>query len=88
MGVQEIDMGVQEIAALNDLRKALLSINGAIARLGKDKGDIMVVLPNDDWVYFNNVLISGISSFSNYYIKINDYEFTLSGIRITRKVED
>jgi len=83
-----IAMEVQEIAALNDLRKALLSVNGAIARLGKDKGDMLIVLPNDDWVYFDNVLSSGISSFSNYYIKINDYEFALSGIRITRKVED
>ena len=79
-------MEVQEVAALNDLRKALLSVNGAIARLGKDKGDMLVVLPNDDWVYFNNVLSSGVSSFSNYYIKISEYEFTLSGIRIARKV--
>ena len=81
-------MEVQEIAALNDLRKALLSVNGTIARLGKDKGDILIVLPNDDWVYFDNVLSSGVSSFSNYYIKINSDEFTLSGIRITRKVEE
>lgn len=81
-------MEVQEIAALNDLRKALLSVNCAITRLGKDKGDMLVVLPNVDWVYFDNALSSGVSSFSNYYIKINDYEFTLSGIRIARNVED
>lgn len=81
-------MGVQEIVALNDLRKALLSVNGAVGRLGKDKDDMLVVLPNDDWVYFDNVLSSGVSSFSNYYIKINNDTFTLSGIRVTRKVKE
>ena len=81
-------MDVQEIVALNDLRKALLSVNGAIGRLGRDKDEMVVVLPNDDWVYFNNVLSSGVSSFSNYYINISDYEFTLSGVRVTRKTEE
>ena len=81
-------MDVQEIVALNDLRKALLSVNGAIGRLGRDKDEMLVVLPNDDWVYFNNVLSSGVSSFSNYYVSISDNEFTLSGIRVTRKTEE
>ena len=77
-------MDVQEIVALNDLRKALLSVNGAIGRLGRDKDDMVVILPNDDWVYFNNVLSSGVSSFSNFYISISDNEFTLSGIRVQK----
>ena len=81
-------MDVQEIVALNDLRKALLSVNGAIGRLGRDKDEMLVVLPNDDWVYFNNVLSSGVSSFSNYYVSIGDNEFTLSGIRVTRKAKE
>ena len=81
-------MDVQEIVALNDLRKALLSVNGAIGRLGKDKNDMLVVLPNDDWVYFDNVLNSGVSSFSNYYIKINNDEFTICGIRVARKFQE
>lgn len=81
-------MDVQEIVALNDLRKALLSVNGAIGRLGRDKDEMVVVLPNDDWVYFNNVLSSGVSSFSNYYVSISDNEFTISGIRVTRKTEE
>ena len=33
-------MDVQEIVALNDLRKALLSVNGAIGRLNKNKNKI------------------------------------------------
>lgn len=78
-------MEVKEIEALNDLRKALLQVNGAISRLGKDKGDMVIVLPKDDWNYFNNVLSSGVSSFSNFYIKISDNEFTLSGIRVQRQ---
>ena len=77
-------MDVQEIVALNDLRKALLSLNGAIGRLGRDKDEVVVVLPNDDWVYFNNVLSSGVSSMSKYYRSVNDNTFTLSGISITR----
>lgn len=81
-------MDAQEIVALNDLRKALLSVNGAVGRLGKDKNDMVICLPNDDWVYFDNVLSSGVSSFSNYYIKINNDTFTLSGIRVTRKVKE
>ena len=81
-------MEVQEIAALNDLRKALLSVNGAIARLGKDKGDITVVLPKADWVYFNNVLSSGQSSMSKYYQSVSDKQFNLSGVSITYGVKE
>jgi len=81
-------MEVKEIEALNDLRKALLQVNGAISRLGKEKGDVVIVLPKDDWSYFNNVLSSGVSSFSNYYISVNDDEFTLSGIRVSRQVKE
>lgn len=77
-------MEVKEIEALNDLRKALLQVNGAISRLGKDKDDIVIILPNDEWNYFNNVLSSGVSSFSNFYIRISDNEFTLSGIRVQK----
>lgn len=77
-------MEVKEIEALNDLRKALLQVNGAISRLGKDKNEIVIILPKDDWNYFNNVLSSGVSSFSNFYIKISANEFTLSGIKIQK----
>lgn len=77
-------MEVKEIEALNDLREVILQVNGAISRLGKDKGDMVIVLPKDDWNYFNNVLSSGVSSFSNFYIKINDNEFTLSGIQVQK----
>lgn len=80
-------MDVQEIVALNDLRKALLTINGAVSRLGKDKNEMVIILPNDDFVYFKNVLSSGISSFSNYYISVSDDEFTLSGIRVSRQIK-
>lgn len=81
-------MDVQEIVALNDLRKALLSVNGAVSHLGKDKNEMVIILPNDDFVYFRNVLSSGVSSFSNYYISISDNEFTLSGIKISRQVKE
>ncbi|MEG2707108.1 MAG: hypothetical protein RR959_07180 [Erysipelotrichaceae bacterium] len=81
-------MEIQEITALNDLRKGLLSVNGAISRLGKDKNEMVIVLPSHDFVYFKNVLSSGISSFSNYYISISDDTFTLSGIKISRQSKE
>ena len=82
-------MDAQEIVALNDLRKALLSVNGAIGRLGRDKDEMIVVLPNDDWVYFNNVLESGNAGLSKFYIPVDDDSFKLSGITISRsKVEE
>ncbi|MEG2706875.1 MAG: hypothetical protein RR959_06000 [Erysipelotrichaceae bacterium] len=81
-------MEIQEITALNDLRKGLLAINGAISRLGKDKNEMVIILPNDDFVYFRNVLSSGVSSFSNYYISISDDTFTLSGIKISRQSKE
>jgi hypothetical protein len=78
-------METKEIEALNDLRKALLQVNGSMSRLGKDKNEIVIILPKDDWNYFNNVLSSGVSSFSNFYIRINDKEFSLSGIKIQKQ---
>ena len=76
-------MEVQEIAALNDLRKALLSVNGALLRLGINKEDTHIVLPKADWIYFDNVLSSGQSSMSKHYKSVNSKRFTLSGISVT-----
>lgn len=70
------------------LKNTLLQLNGALLRLGVDKEDTHIVLPKSDWVYFNNVLISGQSSMSKYYQNVSDKEFTLSGVSITYGVKE
>ena len=77
-------MDVQEIVALNDLRKALLSVNGAIGRLGRDKDEMVIILPRHDFSYFKNVLESGNAGLSKFYIPVDDDSFKLSGITISR----
>ena len=77
-------MEQKEMIALNDLRKALLSINGAFLRLGVNKDDVMIVLPVGDFTYFSNVLSSGVGTLPNFYIKVSEDEFTLSGLRVTK----
>ena len=65
------------------LKNTLLQLNGALLRLSINKEDTYIVLPKADWVYFNNVLISGQSSMGKYYQSVSDNTFTLSGIAIT-----
>ena len=65
------------------LKNTVLQLNGALLRLGINKEDTYIVLPKADWVYFNNVLISGQSSMSKYYQSVSTKEFTLSGISVT-----
>jgi hypothetical protein len=77
-------MDVQEIVALNDLRKALLSVNGAIGRLGRDKDEMVIILPRHDFSYFKNVLESGNAGLAKFYIPVDDDSFKLSGITISR----
>ena len=77
-------MDVQEIIALNDLRKALLSLNGASRRLGINTEEVVIILPRHDFSYFRNVLESGNGSLAKFYIPIDDDSFKLSGITISR----
>ena len=77
-------MDVQEIVALNDLRKALLSVNGAIGRLGVNTEEVIIILPRHDFSYFKNVLESGNGSLAKFYIPVDDKSFKLSGITISR----
>ena len=77
-------MDVQEIVALNDLRKALLSINGASRRLGINTEEVVIILPRHDFSYFKNVLESGNAGLSKFYIPVDVDSFKLSGITISR----
>ena len=81
-------MDTKEIQALNDLTKALLSINGATRRLGVNTEEIVIILPRHDFSYFKNVLESGNAGLAKFYIHVDDDSFKLSGITISRnKVE-
>ena len=77
-------MDVQEIVALNDLRKALLSVNGASRRLGINTEEVAIILPRHDFSYFKNVLESGNGSLAKFYIHVDVDTFKLSGITISR----
>ena len=77
-------MDVQEIVALNDLRKALLTINGASRRLGINTEEVVIILPRHDFSYFKNVLESGNVGLAKFYITIDADSFKLSGITISR----
>lgn len=81
-------MEQKEITALTDLKKALLSVNGNLLRLGINKDDVTVVIPKDEFNYFTNILSSGVSGLSNFYIKVDENTFTLSGIVITKKFKE
>lgn len=81
-------MEQKEITALTDLRNALLSVNGSFLRLGINKDDVTIILPSGDFAYFTNILSSGISGLSNFYIKIDEDTFSLSGITVTKKFKE
>ena len=77
-------MDTKEIQALQDLQKALLSVNGASRRLGLNTEEVVIVLPRGDFAYFKNVLSSGNGSLAKFYIPVDDDSFKLSGITVSR----
>ena len=82
-------MSTKEMQALQDLQKALLSINGASRRLGVNTNEVVIILPRHDFSYFKNVLESGNAGLAKFYIPVDDDTFKLSGITISRnKVEE
>ena len=82
-------MNTKETQALQDLQKALLSINGASRRLGISTNEVVIILPRHDFSYFKNVLESGNAGLAKFYIPVDEDTFKLSGITISRnKVEE
>ena len=82
-------MDTKEIQALQDLQKALLSINGASRRLGISTNEVVIILPRHDFSYFKNVLESGNAGLAKFYIPVDVDSFKLSAITISRsKVEE
>ena len=77
-------MDINKTQALQDLQKALLSINGASRRLGVNTEEVIIILPRYDFSYFKNVLESGNGSLAKSYIHVDDDTFKLSGITISR----
>ena len=82
-------MITKEIQALQDLQKALLSINGASRRLGVNTEEVVIILPRHDFSYFKNVLESSNAGLAKFYINVDVDSFKLSGITISRnRVEE
>ena len=77
-------MNTKDIQALQNLQKALLSINGASRRLGINTNDVVIILPRHDFSYFKNVLESGNAGLAKFYIHVDVDSFKLSGITISR----
>ena len=77
-------MDIKETQALQDLQKALLSINGASRRLGISTNEVVIILPRHDFSYFKNVLESGNAGLAKFYIPVDVDYFKLSGITISR----
>lgn len=77
-------MSTKDIQALQDLQKALLSINGASRRLGISTEEVVIILPRHDFSYFKNVLESGNAGLAKFYIPVDVDYFKLSGITISR----
>lgn len=78
------NMDDKEIKALHDLKEALLKINGALLRTGVNKDEVIVLLPDVDFVYMKRVLETSNTGLSKFYLKVCDEEFTLSGIKIRK----
>ena len=77
-------MSTKDIQALQDLQKALLSINVASRRLGISTEEVVIILPRHDFSYFKNVLESGNAGLAKFYILVDVDSFKLSGITISR----
>ena len=77
-------MDINKTQALQDLQKALLSINGATRRLGVDTKEVVIILTRHDFSYFNNVLEAGNGGLAKFYIPVDEDSFKLSGITVSR----
>lgn len=77
-------MNDKEIKALHDLKEALLKVNGALLKTGVNKDEVIVLLPDADFVYMKRVLETSNTGLSKFYLKVCDKEFTLSGIKIRK----
>lgn len=77
-------MDINKTQALQDLQKALLSLNGTSRRLGINTNEVAIILPRHDFSYFKNVLESGNAGLAKFYIHVDDDSFKLSGIKISR----
>ena len=75
-------MDTKETQALQDLQKALLSINGASRRLGINTNEVVIILPRHDFSYFKNVLESGNAGLAKFYIPVDDDTLSYQGLQL------
>jgi hypothetical protein len=75
---------MQNTEDFNKLKNTLLQLNGALLKLGLNKEDIIIFLPDCDFNYINRTLATSNSGLGKFYRPVDDYEFTLSGLTIKR----
>ena len=69
---------------LNKLKDSLLALNGSLLRLGVNKDEVIILLPNTEWNYINIALQKEKSQYSKYYSKVDDKAFMLGGIKVKK----
>lgn len=73
----------QENKAFNDIKDALLSMNGALLRCGVNKDDVIINIARLDWVYMKEVLSYETSNYHKFFKLTNDEDvFILAGIKV------
>lgn len=81
-------MNIEYTATLKDLQKALLSVNSSLSKLGIDLDNVILGLPDDQFIVIKYQLDKRECGASKFYIHIDDDSFKLSGITISRKSKE
>ena len=68
-------MDTKDIQALQDLQKALLSINGASRRLGINTNEVVIILPRHDVRYFTHLFDSGAGGLAVFCVPVVGHRF-------------
>lgn len=77
-------MDENKVKALHKLKDSLLSVNGSLLKVGVNKDDIVILLPDIDFGYISKVLATSNSGLAKFYQSVDDNTFTLSGLTIKR----
>lgn len=66
------------------LKNTLLQLNGSLLKIGLNKDDIVILLPDGDFSYISNALSTSNSGLAKFYLAVDNNEFMLSGLKIRR----
>ena len=77
-------MDENKVKALHKLKDSLLSVNGSLLKVGVNKDDIVILLPDIDFGYISKVLATSNSGLAKFYQSVDENSFMLSGLTIKR----